>query len=87
MPKTALKKWGNGQGVLIPKATVEESGLALGDVLSIAVSTEGSIVLMPEEKRFRRRKKVTIAELFKGYSGEHQAAELDWGTPQGKEMW
>ena len=87
MPKTALKKWGNGQGVLIPKATVEESGLSLGDLLTITVSREGSIILKPEGRRYRRQKKVTITELFEGYSGDHQPTEFDWGKPQGKEMW
>ena len=87
MPNTALKKWGNGQGVLIPKATVEESGLSLGDLLTITVSKEGFIILKPEGRRYRRQKKVTIAELFNGYSGDYQPTELDWGSPQGKEIW
>jgi len=87
MPKTALKKWGNGQGVLIPKATVEESGLTLGDFLIISVNSEGSIILKPEGQRHKRQKKVTIAELFEGYSGDYQSTELDWGLPQGKEIW
>ena len=87
MQKTALRKWGNGQGVLIPKATVEESGIALGDYLEIEVSPDGFIVLKPTGHRFKRRKKVTIAELFEGYSGNYQPTEPDWGAPQGKEMW
>ena len=87
MQKTALRKWGNGQGVLIPRAAVEESGIALGDQMDIEVSSNGFIVLMPIKHRFRRRKKVTITELFKGYSGDYQPTELDWGAPQGKEMW
>jgi len=87
MQKTALRKWGNGQGVLIPKATVEESGLSLGDPLDISVSGEGFIVLKPLGRRFRRHRKVTIAEIFEGYSGDYQPTELDWGAPQGREVW
>jgi len=87
MPKTSLRNWGNGQGVLIPKDTVEKSGLSLGDQLDIDVSIEGYIILKPEWKRFRRRRRMTIAEIFEGYTGDYQPEEPDWGEPQGKEMW
>jgi len=87
MSKTLLRKWGNSQGVLIPKSTVEESGLTLGDVLDIAVDPEGNIVLRPEKVRFSRRRRVTIEELFADYTEEYQPAEPDWGEPQGQEMW
>ena len=87
MTRTALRKWGNGQGVLIPKSTIDESGLVLGDLLIITVNNEGSIILKPEVHKHKRQKKVTISELFKGYQGDYQPTELDWGLPQGKEIW
>lgn len=87
MQKTALRKWGNGQGFLIPKATVAESGLKIGDQLDIDVSIEGYIILKPEISKHKRRRKVTITEIFEGYSGDYKPAEMDWGAPQGKEMW
>ena len=87
MQKTALRKWGNGQGVLIPKATIEVSGLALGDQLDIDVNSDGYIILKPTGRKFRRNRKVTIAEIFEGYTGNYQPTELDWGAPQGKEIW
>ncbi|MDR2108540.1 MAG: hypothetical protein LBP28_03655 [Coriobacteriales bacterium] len=87
MEQTALRKWGNGRGVLIPKKTCDESGVSVGDALAVTVSSDGTIVLRPLGKRVQRHRKVTISELFEGYSGDYQPTEAVWGEPQGKEIW
>ncbi|WP_302389862.1 AbrB/MazE/SpoVT family DNA-binding domain-containing protein [Eggerthella sinensis] len=87
MAMTMLNKWGNGEGVLVPKAVREQAGISAGDELRIEVTDAGAIVLTPVRQRFRRGKVVTLEELFDGYDGEYVPTECDWGDAQGKEVW
>jgi antitoxin MazE len=88
MTTATIRKWGNGQGVLIPKTICEQAGLAVGDKVDLLPDPSGTrIIINPETPRHRRRKKVTLNELFAGYRGDYQPTECDWGEPVGKEMW
>ena len=40
MSTTKLNKWGNSQGVLIPKALCESAGFQIGDRVEMAVNPE-----------------------------------------------
>ena len=40
MTTTKLNKWGNSQGVLIPKALCESAGFHVGDRVEMAVNPE-----------------------------------------------
>ena len=40
MPITKINKWGNSQGVLIPKALCESVGFRIGDNVEMAVNPE-----------------------------------------------
>lgn len=89
-----LTKWGNGQGLLIPKRLCENLGIELGDKLNIT-ATEESITIVPVRVRSRRTRIVTIEELFEGYEGIYEPPsdwptygnEIDWGEPAGGEDW
>lgn len=90
-----LKKWGNSQGVLIPKQLCEYLGIAVGDRLEIEEEQEG-IMMRPAKKRFTRSRKLTATELFSQWDGDYQApadwdsrgAEIDWGAPaKGEIAW
>lgn len=93
--EATLRKWGNSQGVLIPKSICEYLGISVGDSLQIR-EDEGSIVMQPVRKRFVRSRKLTASELFADWNGEYQppsdwsvrGAEVDWGAPLGGEaLW
>ena len=89
-----LTKWGNGQGLLIPKRLCQNLGIELGDKLKIT-ATEESITIVPIRERARRTRWVTIEELFVGYDGTYEPPndwptdgdEIDWGEPEGGEVW
>lgn len=49
--ETTLKKWGNSQGVLIPKNLCEYLGIAVGDRLEME-EAHGAITMRPAERRF-----------------------------------
>lgn len=73
-----LQKWGNSQGVTIPKSFCERLGIKPGDKLSLSLKSD-RIVIEPE-------KELTFASLMEGYDGP-MPQEYDWGKPMGKEMW
>lgn len=89
-----LTKWGNSQGLLIPKRLCENLGIKPGDKLDIT-ATEESITIVPVRERARRTRFVTIEELFEGYDGAYEPPsdwptegnEIDWGEPVGGEDW
>lgn len=38
MPTTKLNKWGNSQGVLIPKKLCERAGVQIGDRVEVTIN-------------------------------------------------
>ncbi|MCL2806983.1 MAG: AbrB/MazE/SpoVT family DNA-binding domain-containing protein [Coriobacteriia bacterium] len=81
MAATTLTKWGNGQGVRIPKLICDELNLSAGDVLEIKVYDNG--IHMSKTQR----KPQSLSELFTNYSGDYQPVEWDAGEPVGREAW
>ena len=89
-----LTKWGNGQGLLIPKRLCKNLGIEPGDRLEI-MATEEYITILPIRERAQRTRHVSIEELFADYDGTYEPPsdwptignEIDWGEPQGKELW
>jgi antitoxin component of MazEF toxin-antitoxin module len=74
-----LSKWGNGVGVLLPKAAREEAGLEPGDRVRM-ISREGSITIVREDQGW------TLHELMRGYDGPPPEV-VDTGEPFGREVW
>lgn len=91
MALTTLTKWGNGQGVLIPKALCEKYGLSIGDKLIIKEGAEG-IELKPKRRTFTTHY-VDLEDLFDGWTGTYEPPEdwpsigneINWSKPVGKE--
>lgn len=73
-----IAKWGNGQGILIPKRFCTALKVKPGDVVDMSVC-DNTIVIVP-------RKSYTLQALMDGYTGP-PPTEYDWGTPKGKELW
>lgn len=74
-------KWGNSQGIIIPKAAMQDSGFQLNEPLNMSVQN-GKITLY---KTFRHRTLEERAAEFGGTLGE--VHEFDWGEPTGREVW
>ncbi|HML05081.1 MAG TPA: AbrB/MazE/SpoVT family DNA-binding domain-containing protein [Methanobacterium sp.] len=77
---TKLQKWGNSQGVRIPKEILSKISISEGD--SVDVSYEGNVIII---KRIQPLKRYSLEELFK--NNEVQVEEEYWGSPEGKEEW
>ena len=79
---TTIKRWGNSAAIRIPRNILSQANLEEGSEVEFLLSQEGEITL----RAIRKRK--SIQELFAGYDGGfYQTEEIDWGKPQGNEVW
>lgn len=74
-----LEKWGDSQGIILPKFMLDELGWNEGDELSISKDRDRIII----EKHNKRK---SIVELFDGYKDDYKPEEIDWGKTRGNEM-
>ncbi len=80
---TRIQKWGNSQGLRIPREVLEEAHVSVND--EVDVSTEKGIIIITPVKRVRRGR--NLEELLAGIPDDYGAEEVDLGVPQGKETW
>ena len=81
MATATIGRWGNANAIRIPKALCEEVGLSADDLVSIEAK-KNKIVIQKKADEF------TLQSLMKSWdSKRYSAEEIDWGTPQGNEMW
>lgn len=76
---TTVQKWGNSQGIRIPKDILVSLDIKCGDKVLIEV-TDNTITL-------RRASAKRIEQLFADYDGDYVPEELSWGSPVGNEVW
>ncbi len=75
-----IQKWGNSQGIRIPKVFLKESHITVGDEIDISLN-EGNIIIKPKVKKY------DIKDLVAGMPKDHKPEEINWGPPVGKEEW
>jgi antitoxin MazE len=81
--RTRIQKWGNSQGLRLPKDILQSAQLGVGDEVQIAVRDDCIIITPSKTIRGRYR----IEDLVAGISEDHQSREIDFGAPAGKEEW
>jgi antitoxin MazE len=79
--KTTVKKWGNSAAVRIPASVMEAMRIDLDEVVEIR-EEKGRIVIEP-----LRQKTYVLDELLKGITAKNLHETVDFGHPQGKEVW
>lgn len=75
-----LTRWGNSQGVIIPKDFCEQMRIKPGDKLSM--SFDGTKVTIEP-----RREHTLEARLARWDGGRFETSEYDWGESVGEEAW
>lgn len=80
---TTVQKWGNSQGIRIPKSVLSEINVESGECVELIV--DNGMLLIKKAENTKKRK--TIEELFSGYKGDYQCSEMDWGEKEGLEEW
>ena len=80
---TKVQKWGNSQGLRLPKSLMEDARIEVGDQVDVVVR-DGVIVVAPSRKR---RGAHRLEDLVSRIPAGYRPAEADWGKPVGKEAW
>jgi len=74
-----IQKWGNSQGVRIPKSILNSAHFSDGEEVEI-IAQDGRIVI----EHTKRHK--SLKERLKDYDGDYQCSEWDTGSPEGQEV-
>lgn len=78
-----IQKWGNSQGIRVPKTILDQCHISIGEELEIKAEGE-RITLEPVSKI---RSKYKLEDLIKKIPNDYENGEEEWGLPQGKEIW
>lgn len=78
-----IQKWGNSQGIRIPKYILEKINWNTNEILDIEIQ-DNTIVL---RKKSADYPEIDLKKKFSEYYGEIPTGEYDWGKPQGEEIW
>ena len=79
---TTIQKWGNSQGVRIPKILLDTVNWSENEEIMI-VAENGKLIIEKAQKNKRKN----IKELFEDYKGDYEPIDIDWGKPKGAEIW
>lgn len=84
--RVQVRKWGNSLALRIPKPFAEDTEVGEGTIVDLSVS-EGKLVVVPVQKKNRKRKKIALEQLLAGVSKANLHGELDSGPSVGRESW
>jgi len=79
--KAIVKKWGNSAAIRIPSHVLDAATLNLEEEVFIR-EEKGRIVIEPIYP-----KKYDLKNLLKGITLKNQHRAVDFGKPQGEELW
>ncbi len=80
---TKIQKWGNSQGLRLPKRVLEDARISVGD--DIDVTTRDGVIIIAPVRRVRGKR--DLKELVSRIPKNYEIAEIDWGEPVGREAW
>ena len=80
---TKLRSLGNSQGICISKDMLKSLDWVNGESVEAVADKDQIIIKKWAPKKYRKN----IKQLFYGYEGEYHDEEIDWGKPEGKEVW
>jgi len=83
MTKVTISKWGNSSAIRLPKAAMDELGLADGDTVDLTVRNGQAII---EKKRLQLAPPLSemVAEMDR-LGWENEPETVDWGPDVGSE--
>jgi antitoxin MazE len=86
--QTTIVKWGNSQGIRIPKAFLKNIHVSENDPVDITLSDEKIIIKKIKYKKHKSTKERLMEFYGANYEQKHTIQkEIDWGNSIGKEIW
>ena len=86
--QTTIVKWGNSQGVRIPKAFLQNINIKENDLVDVILEKEKIIIKKMNAKEHKTTKERLLEFYGVDFDKKHiSQKEIDWGAPAGKEIW
>jgi antitoxin MazE len=83
---TAISKWGNSQGIELPMTLLGEANLST--VNRVEVVAEGNRIIIRGLSAVKPQKThLRLQERFENFTGTYSQTEINWGKPEGEEVW
>jgi antitoxin MazE len=79
--KATVRKWGNSAAVRIPASVMQATRLDLDQAVDVREEA-GRIVIEPV-----RQRAYDLGELLRGITSKNRHQAVDFGPPQGNEVW
>ena len=76
-----IQKWGNSDGIRIPRNILKSLNIKTNDILNIEEVNKKIIISIPEKK------KISLEKKFKEYKGKNLVKDFSWDESVGKEIW
>ena len=77
---TNIQKWGNSQGIRIPKSILDDVNFSDNERVMMYVEDSKIIIKKADERK-------NINQLFEDFDEEYKPVSIDWGKPVGDEIW
>jgi len=86
MANLTIKKWGNSQGIRIPKKMLRQIGIddPINQTININVKDD-ELVIKKKPSKSKLAQRFEGFDLDKYYAENSDSQEMDWGEPVGKE--
>jgi antitoxin MazE len=86
--QTNIVKWGNSQGIRIPKAFLRNIQVAENETVDVILEKEKIIIKKINAKKHKTTRERLVEFYDAQFSKKHiRQGEIDWGKPVGKEIW
>lgn len=76
----AIAKWGNSLALRLPRHVAMDANLKEGVPVELTVK-DGTVVVTPVRKKYK------LDDLLAQMNEQNAHAEVEWGEPQGDEVW
>lgn len=83
MQQVHITKWGNSLGFRIPRGIADSLDIRVGDTLELAPA-DGGLLL---KKASHRGKRYALTDILDSFASSSIHTEVDFGNPQGEEVW
>jgi len=92
---TTIQKWGNSQGIRLPKFVLEQLGFSENEEVELIVREEDVLIKKATEIKKHKTLEQRLVDFYgkdidtilKEHANDYQATEIDWGKPMGDELW
>ncbi|SHN72316.1 AbrB/MazE/SpoVT family DNA-binding domain-containing protein [Desulfovibrio litoralis] len=83
MQQVHISKWGNSLGFRIPRGVADSLNFKVGDILELNPADGGLLIKKAEPAG----KHYALADILDSFTPADAHAAIDFGKPQGEEIW